>query len=90
LTTEAIVSLSSLLPKLNETREVVLEFLSCDLGELEIDVLADGLANCTQIEQLSFKVIQKFADAFTDSICKFAECIANLSNLKKFNIYFRK
>jgi len=59
MTTEAIVSLAALLPKLTQTREIVLEFLSCDLGELEIDVLADGLANCTQIEQLSFKIIQK-------------------------------
>jgi len=47
-----------------------------------------GIMKCTQIKQLTFKVIQH-PNADEEQVVQIAKCITHLRNLEKFDIYFR-
>jgi len=71
VSSDAVMVLSGVLPRFSKMRHLSLEFTgfafilwtrlnpsSCRLEELEINILSYGFKQCTQIERLTFKLIQ--------------------------------
>jgi len=58
VSSDALMVLSNILPHFTKMRHLSLEFTGCRLQELEISILCHGFKQCTQIEKLTFKLIQ--------------------------------
>jgi len=89
VSTEALEALGEVLWQLSEVREFSLQFANCTMGELELAILAEGLIKCKQIEDFSFKYIEKAAIS-CETIIQFIDFVAKFSSFKKLNFFFRK
>lgn len=89
VSTEAALAFNSVLPHFKSLKLLKLVFVSCNLTDLEVMILAEGIGKCKQIEEATFTVIQK-PEISWECYCKAAEFISKLNNLKKFDIYFRR
>jgi len=86
---ETIQALGEAVPDLACLKTLSIEFLNSRLSENEIVVFAQLLLELKPLENLTFKVIQ-YPNVSEGSICYLMSVISKLTNLKQFNIYFRR
>jgi len=65
------------------------ELLSCEIGDMEVAAFLYSLCLIQQLKYFCFKVIQT-SPISMDYIEKFVEKISSMSNIKEFDLYFRK
>jgi len=89
VTLETIQGLTSGFHQFHRLRNFGLEFLNSRMSEEEVVIFAQALPQLKALEQLSFKIIQY--PSVSEGCIYFLMCtISKLSNLKKFEIYFRR
>jgi len=65
-----------------------IEFLNCEVGEMELMAIAYGLSQTTQLKSICFKFAQKTPISI-DFLIQFIRKVVRIDNLEKFDIYFR-
>jgi len=87
--TEAIYSLSQLMPKLSKTKSFFLELENNKLNEAELMLLANGIRKAIQIEELTFKFIEHSYIGL-EYLVGFVRIVSQCNFLKKCDLFFRK
>jgi len=62
---------------------------SCQISDLEVIAIAQGLIKIQKLEYFSLKIIQKL-NISEECLEKFTFAISKLKNLSRFDLYFRK
>jgi len=89
MSTEAMYSLSQLLPKLSQTKSLFLELENNKLNETELMLLANGIRKAIQIEEFTLKFIE-YSYIGIEYLVGFVRIVSQCSFLKKCDLFFRK
>jgi len=81
--------LSGILTHFTKMRHLSLEFTGCRLEELEISILCHGFKQCSQIEKLTFKLIQT-PNIPLECLYELLQNLAEQKNIKEFDLFFTK